>query len=92
MVKHARTAKKDQVLTLAQRQAFMTLSLKERRRMLATQADAWSRTTSRSQSGASAKHGRGATLSALRLPPPGGERSGSSILTLPSARRSEKHV
>ena len=39
MVKHARTAKKDQVLTLAQRQAFMTLSLKERRRMLATQAE-----------------------------------------------------
>jgi hypothetical protein len=39
MVKHARTTKKDQVLTLAQRQAFMTLSLKERRRMLATQAE-----------------------------------------------------
>jgi hypothetical protein len=39
MVKHARTAQGDQVLTLARRRAFMTLSRKERRRMLATQAE-----------------------------------------------------
>jgi hypothetical protein len=39
MVKHARTAQGDHVLTLAQRRAFMTLSLKERRRMLAAQAE-----------------------------------------------------
>jgi len=39
MVKHVRTAQEDQVLTLAQRRAFLTLSLKERRRMLAAQAE-----------------------------------------------------
>jgi hypothetical protein len=39
MAKHARRAQGDQVLTLAQRRAFMTLSLKERRRMLAAQAE-----------------------------------------------------
>ena len=39
MVKHARTAEADQVLTLAQRRAYMTLSLEERRRMLAAQAE-----------------------------------------------------
>ena len=39
MVKHVRTAQGDQVLTLAQRRAFMTLSLKERRRVLAAQAE-----------------------------------------------------
>ena len=39
MVKHVRTAQGDQVLTLARRRAFMTLSLKERRRMLAAQAE-----------------------------------------------------
>ena len=39
MVKHVRKAQGDQVLTLAQRRAFMTLSLKERRKMLAAQAE-----------------------------------------------------
>jgi hypothetical protein len=39
MVKHVRRAQEDQVLTLAQRRAFMTLSLKRRRRMLAAQAE-----------------------------------------------------
>ena len=39
MVKHARKTQGDLVLTLAQRRAFMTLSLKERRRMLAAQAE-----------------------------------------------------
>ena len=39
MVKHARTVQGDQVLTLAQRRAYMTLSLEERRRMLAAQAE-----------------------------------------------------
>ena len=39
MVKRARRAQGDQVLTLAQRRAFMTLSLKERRKMLAAQAE-----------------------------------------------------
>jgi hypothetical protein len=39
MVKHAHTAEADQVLTLAQRRAYMTLSLEERRRMLAAQAE-----------------------------------------------------
>ena len=39
MVKHVLTAQGDQVLTLAQRRAFMTLSLKERRKMLAAQAE-----------------------------------------------------
>ena len=39
MVKHARTAEADQVLTLAQRRAYMTLSLEERCRMLAAQAE-----------------------------------------------------
>lgn len=39
MVKHARRAQGDQVLTLAQRRAFMTMSLKERRKMLAAQAE-----------------------------------------------------
>jgi hypothetical protein len=39
MVKHARRAQGDQVLTLSQRRAFMTLSLKERRKMLAAQAE-----------------------------------------------------
>jgi hypothetical protein len=38
MAKHVRRAQGDQV-TLAQRRAFMTLSLKERRRMLAAQAE-----------------------------------------------------
>jgi hypothetical protein len=38
MVKHARTAEGNEVLTLAQRRAFMTLPLKQRRRMLAVQA------------------------------------------------------
>ena len=38
MVKRARVAEKDSALTLAQRRAFMTLSLNERRRMLAAQA------------------------------------------------------
>ena len=38
MVKHARRAQGDQMLTLAQRRAFMTLSLKERRKILAAQA------------------------------------------------------
>jgi len=39
MVKYAHTAEADQVLTLAQRRAYMTLSLEERRRMLAAQAE-----------------------------------------------------
>ena len=39
MVKHVRTSQGDQVLTLAQRRAFMTLSLEERRKMLAAQAE-----------------------------------------------------
>ena len=39
MVKHAHTAEADPVLTLAQRRAYMTLSLEERRRMLAAQAE-----------------------------------------------------
>jgi hypothetical protein len=39
MVKHVRRAQEDQVLTLAQRRAFMKLSLKQRRRMLAAQAE-----------------------------------------------------
>ena len=39
MVKHVREAQGDQVLTLAQRRAFMMLSLKERRKMLAAQAE-----------------------------------------------------
>ena len=39
MVKHVRKAQGDQVLTLAQRRAFMMLSLKERRKMLAAQAE-----------------------------------------------------
>ncbi len=38
MVKHARKAQGDPVLTLAQRRVFMTLSLDERRTMLAAQA------------------------------------------------------
>ena len=38
MVKHVRKAQGDQVLTLAQRRAFM-MSLKERRKMLAAQAE-----------------------------------------------------
>jgi hypothetical protein len=38
MVKRARVAEKDSVLTLAQRRAFMALSLKDRRKMLAAQA------------------------------------------------------
>ena len=38
MVKRARVVEKDSALTLAQRRAFMTLSLNERRRMLAAQA------------------------------------------------------
>ena len=38
MVKHARIVQGDQVLTLAQRRSYMTLSLEERRRMLAAQA------------------------------------------------------
>jgi hypothetical protein len=37
--KHVRTAQGDQVLTLAQRRAFITLSLKERRKALAAQAE-----------------------------------------------------
>ena len=39
MVKHVRKAQGDQVLTLAQRRDFMMLSLKERRKMLAAQAE-----------------------------------------------------
>ena len=39
MVKRARIAEKDSPLTLAQRRAFVTLSLKERRRILAAQAE-----------------------------------------------------
>ena len=39
MVKHVRNTQKDEALTLAQRRAFMKLSLKERRRMLAGQAE-----------------------------------------------------
>jgi hypothetical protein len=39
MVKQVRTPKGDKVLTLAQRRAFMTLPLKERRKMLAAQAE-----------------------------------------------------
>jgi hypothetical protein len=39
MAKHARRAQGDQVLTLAQRRAFKKLSLKERRRVLAAQAE-----------------------------------------------------
>jgi hypothetical protein len=39
MVKQARTPEGNQVLTLAQRRAFMTLSPKERRKMLAAQAE-----------------------------------------------------
>jgi len=39
MVKHARTPQGEQELTLAQRRVFMTLSLEERRRMLAAQAE-----------------------------------------------------
>jgi hypothetical protein len=39
MVKHAHTGEADQVLTLAQRRAYMTLSLEERRRMLSSQAE-----------------------------------------------------
>jgi len=39
MVKHVRTGQGDQALTLAQRRAFITLSLKERRKILAAQAE-----------------------------------------------------
>lgn len=39
MVKHAHTAETDKVLTLTQRRAYMTLSLEERRRILAAQAE-----------------------------------------------------
>ena len=39
MVKHAHTAEADQVLTLAQRRAYMTLSLEERRKLLGAQAE-----------------------------------------------------
>ena len=39
MVKKAHIAEADQVLTLAQRRAYMTLSLEERRRLLAAQAE-----------------------------------------------------
>ena len=39
MVMHAHTAETDQVLTLTQRRAYMTLSLEERRRILAAQAE-----------------------------------------------------
>jgi hypothetical protein len=39
MAKHRRRAQGDQVLTLAQRRAFIRLSLKERRKMLAAQAE-----------------------------------------------------
>lgn len=39
MVKHAHTAETDRVLTLTQRRAYMTLSLEERRRILAAQAE-----------------------------------------------------
>ena len=39
MVKHAHTAETEQVLNLAQRRAYMTLSLETRRRMLAAQAE-----------------------------------------------------
>ena len=39
MVKHAQTGGSDQVLTLAQRRAYMTLSLEERRKLLAAQAE-----------------------------------------------------
>lgn len=39
MVKRVRRAQEDQVLTLAQRRAFMTMSLKQRRRMLAAQVE-----------------------------------------------------
>jgi hypothetical protein len=39
MAKRERSAQRDQVLNLAQRRAFMTLSLKERRKMLAAQAE-----------------------------------------------------
>jgi len=39
MVKHAHTGGSDQVLTLAQRRAYMTLSLEERRKLLAAQAE-----------------------------------------------------
>ena len=39
MVKRARMAENDSPLTLAQRRAFLTLSLKERRKLLAAQAE-----------------------------------------------------
>ncbi len=39
MVKRAHTAEAEQVLTLAQRRAYMTLSLEERRKLLAAQAE-----------------------------------------------------
>lgn len=39
MVKRTHIAETDQALTLAQRRAYMTLSLEERRRMLAAQAE-----------------------------------------------------
>ena len=39
MVKRARTTETDQALTLAQRRAYMRLSLEERRRILAAQAE-----------------------------------------------------
>ena len=39
MVKHVRRAQEDQLLTLAQRRGFMMLSLQQRRRMLAAQAE-----------------------------------------------------
>jgi hypothetical protein len=39
MAKKAQTAKADQALILVQRRAYMTLSLDERRRLLAAQAE-----------------------------------------------------
>ena len=39
MVKRARIVEKDSALTLAQRRTFMTLSLKERRKILLAQAE-----------------------------------------------------
>lgn len=39
MVKHAHTVEADQVLTLAQRRVYMTMSLEERRKLLAAQAE-----------------------------------------------------
>ena len=39
MVKHARKTDAERKLTLAQRRAYMTLSLEKRRKMLASQAE-----------------------------------------------------